>query len=163
MATYRFTVDRIDVQITHPFEEAEALLEKNVPVSDAGIFRQLVEARARADDVKAAVARSQGDLEFLILAKLAQGSLTSLLGTPKKLTVYLIGNPVIANRMFEQHRGAGLYAPIRASLYEDPLGAVHFAYDQPSTLLRSFGNAEIDTVAALLDEKMAALSSRLAQ
>jgi hypothetical protein len=39
---------------------------------------------------------------------------------------------------------------------------VHFAYDRPSSLLGSFEDVEIDTVAALLDEKMATLSSRLA-
>jgi Domain of unknown function DUF302 len=156
-----FTVERIDVTTNGSFEQATAAFEKNVPTADMTILARLVETQSSAGEIQAAVARMQGDLEFMIFAKLVQGSLTSLLGTPKKLSVYLIGNPVIANRMFERSRGAGLYAPLRVSLYEDPSGTVHFAYDRPSSLLGSFDDAELDTVAALLDEKMTTLSSRL--
>lgn len=162
MTTHRFTVERIDIPLAGSFERAVAAFEENVPVADRAMLDRLVETRSTADEVRAAVARAQGDLEFMILAKLVQGSLTSLLGTPKKISVYLMGNPVIANRMFEQNPAAGLYAPLRVSLYEDRAGAAHFAYDRPSSLLGSFGDAAIDEVAALLDDKMATLSSRLA-
>jgi hypothetical protein len=162
MTIHRFTVERIDVTTKASFEQATAALEKSVPTADMALFARLVEARSSADEIQAAIAHAQGDLEFMILAKVVQGSLTSLLGTPKKLSVYLIGNPVIANRMFERNAAAGLYAPLRVSLYEDPSGTVHFAYDRPSSLLGSFEDAEIDTVAALLDEKMERLSRRVA-
>lgn len=163
LTNHRFTVERIDVTTKGSFEQATAAFEENVPTADMSMFTRLVEARSSASEIQAAIAGAQGDLEFLIFAKLVQGSLTSLLGTPKKLSVYLIGNPVIANRMFERNRGAGLYAPLCVSLYEDPSGAVHLAYDRPSSLLGSFEDPEIDTVAALLDEKMAMLSTRLAE
>lgn len=162
MTIKRFTTERIDVTVGQSFEHATAALEKSVPTVDMAMFARLVESRASAGEVEATVARSQGGLEFMVFAKLDQGSLTSLLGTPKKLCVYLIGNPVIANRMFERNCAAGLYAPLRASLYEDPSGAVHFAYDRPSSLLGSLEDDAINTVAALLDDKMATLSSRLA-
>ena len=158
-----FTVERIDVTTKGSFEQATAAFEKDVPTADMTVLARLVEAKSSPGEIQAAVAQMQGDLEFMVLAKVSQGSLASLLGTPKKLSVYLIGNPVIANRMFERNRGAGLYAPLHVSLYEDPSGTVHFAYDRPSSLLGSFEDAEIDTVAALLDEKMATLSSRLAR
>jgi uncharacterized protein (DUF302 family) len=163
MTTHRFTVERIDVTTKGSFEQVTAAFEKNVPTVDMAMLTRLAESRSSAGEIQAAVARAQGDLEFMIFAKIAQGPLTSLLGTPKKLIVYLIGNPVIANRMFERNRAAGLYAPLRVSLYEDPSGTVHFAYDRPSSLLGSFEDAEIDTVAAVLDAKMATLSSRLAE
>jgi hypothetical protein len=163
MTSQQFTVERIDVTTTHRFEEAEAILEKNAPVVAPGLFKGLVESRASAEEIKAKVSAAQGALQLLILAKLSQGELTSLLGTPKKLTVYLVGNPVIANRMFERNRGAGLYAPLRASLYEDTSGKVHFTYDRPSALLGSFGDAEIDAVAAILDGRMATLAQRIAE
>jgi hypothetical protein len=54
-----------------------------------------------------------------------------------------------------------LLAPLRASLYEDRAGAVHFTYDQPSTLLAQFEDDEIRTVAAMLDEKMRMLGDRI--
>jgi hypothetical protein len=158
-----FTVERIDVATKASFEQATATFEENVPTADTTLLARLVEARSSAAEIQVALAHMQGDLEFMIFAKLVQGSLTSLLGTPKKLSVYLIGNPVIANRMFERNRAAGLYAPLRVALYEDPSGTVHFAYDRPSSLLGSFDDAEIDAVAALLDDKMATLSRRLAE
>ncbi len=163
MTIRRFTVERIDVTTKGSFEQATAAFEKNVPTADVPVLTRLVESRSSASEIQAAVARAQGDLEFMIFAKISQGPLTSLLGTPKKLSVYLIGNPVIANRMFERNRAAGLYAPLRVSLYEDPSGTVHLAYDRPSSLLGSFEDAEIRTVAAVLDDKMATLSSRLAE
>lgn len=63
-----------------------------------------------------------------------QGALTSLLGTTKKLNTYLVGNPIIADRMFERNLAAGLYAPLRVSLFEDSGGTVHFVYDRPSSV-----------------------------
>jgi uncharacterized protein (DUF302 family) len=163
MTIHRFTFERVDVTTTGSFEQATAAFEEHVPTADVAMLTRLVASKSSAGEIQAAVERAQGDVGLMIFSKLAQGALTSLLGTPKKLIVYLIGNPVIANRMFERHRGAGLYAPLRVSLYEDHTGTVHFAYDRPSSLLGSFEDAEIDAVAALLDEKMATLSSRLAQ
>jgi hypothetical protein len=161
MSTYRFTVERIDVTTKATFEQATAAFEKDVPTVDIAMLTGLVESRSSTREIQAEVARAQGDLEFMVLAKVAQGPLTSLLGSPKNLCVYLIGNPVIANRMFERNRGAGLYAPLRVCLYEAPSGTVHVAYDRPSSLLASFEDAEIDEVAAMLDDKMATLSSRI--
>jgi hypothetical protein len=129
VTSQQFTVERIDVTTTRNFQEAEAVLEKSAPAVTPGLFKGLVESRANAEEIQTALSRVQGDLEFMTLAKIPQGELTSLLGTPKRLTVYLIGNPAIANRMFERNRGAGLYAPLRAALYEDTSGTVHFSYD----------------------------------
>jgi hypothetical protein len=88
-----------------------------------------------------------------VLAKLDQGQLVSLLGRPKKMSVYLIGNPVLANRMYDQHPAVGFYAPLRASIYEDYEGRSHFSYDRPSGLLEQFDNEEIRAVARILDQK----------
>jgi uncharacterized protein (DUF302 family) len=103
-----------------------------------------------------------GGLEFIILGKTDQGPLASLLGKPKKMTSYLIGNPVLANRMYEQHPAVGLYAPLRASIYQDDQGISHFTYDRPSTLLAQFENTQIQVVGKMLDEKMASLADFLA-
>jgi hypothetical protein len=163
MASHPFMNERVDVALRGTFEQAEATFEKNVPQADIAEFTRLAQARASASEIEGAVKHMQGDLEFMTFAKIPQGSLTSLLGTPKKLSVYLVGNPVLAHRMFERHRGAGLYAPLRVSLYEDQIGVVHFTYDRPSSLLGSFGDAEIKVVAQVLDDKLAILATRLMQ
>jgi uncharacterized protein (DUF302 family) len=78
------------------------------------------------------------------------------------MSVYLIGNPVLANRMYEQHPAIGLYAPLRVSIYEDYAGKCHFTYDRPSKLLEQFKNVEIRVVGRMLDRKMESLADRLA-
>jgi uncharacterized protein (DUF302 family) len=87
----------------------------------------------------------------------------SLLGRPKKLSLYAIGNPVLANRMFERQPAVGLYAPLRACLYEDHEGQAHFTYERPSASLAQFDDAEVRAVAQVLDAKMAALAAYLAE
>jgi uncharacterized protein (DUF302 family) len=78
------------------------------------------------------------------------------------MSLYLIGNPVLANRMYEQDPAVGLYAPLRASIYEDKEGKCHITYELPSSLLEQFRNEEIRVVARLLDGKMESLAGRLA-
>src|SRR5262249_57190958 len=119
MSTRHVTIEHVDLTTHRTFEEARAILERNVPVADVQRFVALVASRASAAEIESAVAGMVGDLGFMVLAKLDQGPLTSLLGQPKKLSVFLISNPVLANRMFEQHRGVGQYAPLRVVIYED--------------------------------------------
>jgi len=52
---------------------------------------------------------------------------------------YLMGNHVIAERMFRHDPRAMLYAPLRAVIWEDPSGAAWFTVDQPSMQFASSG------------------------
>ena len=163
MKTRTFKVERIEVDAKKSFEEMVAAFEKKIPAADFPAFNKLIASHAAAGEIEAKVQSMVGDLGFVILGKIDQGPLVSLLGKPKKMTTYLIGNPVLANRMFEQHPGVGLYAPLRASIYEDYKGKSHFTYDRPSTVLEQFNNSEIRAVARMLDEKMASLADYLTQ
>jgi len=138
-----------------------AAIEKKIPPADFGVFNKLAASHATAKEIEAKVQSMAGDLEFMILGKIDQGPLVSLLGKPKKMTTYLIGNPVLANRMYEQHPAVGLYAPLRASAYQDDWGKSHFTYDRPSSLLAQFENTQIQAVGKILDEKMASLADTL--
>lgn len=162
MTTHAFMNERVDVSLKRSFEQAEALLDENVPPADVPALVRLAESRASASEMEGAVQRMQGDLDFMTFAKIPQGTVTSVLGTSKKITVYLVGNPVIANRMFERNRAVGLYAPLRVALYEDKDGIAHFTYDRPSSLLRSFEDQEVDGIARRLDDKLTKLAERLA-
>lgn len=104
-----------------------------------------------------------GNLEFMVLAKLDQGPLASCLGRPKKLVTYLIGNPVLANRVHERYPAVALYGPLRAAIHEDYEGRCHFSYDRPSTLLAQFEDDQVRAVAELLDRKLADLAAHLAR
>ncbi len=162
MTTRRFQVERMEVDSRKSFEDLVAALEKKVPAADFAVFRELVTSGATAPEIERKVQSMVGDLGFAILGKVDQGPLVSLLGRPKKLTTYLIGNPVLANRMFEQHPAVGLYAPVRATVYEDHQARCHFSYDRPSTLLAQFKDERIRAVGEMLDERLADLAAYLA-
>jgi len=161
MEAYSFAGERIDVPSQTSFPEITGALETHVPSADLTAFARLVIDRAGVDEVERAIDGMVGEPGFLMLARIDQGPLVSLLGTPKKMRVYLIGNPLLANRMYEQHRATGLYAPLRVAIYEDADGACHFTYDRPSALLEQFGNDEIRTIARVLDQRMERLADHL--
>src|SRR5215510_14183377 len=121
----------------------------------------MIAKRPSAREIERAIDGMVGELGFMVLAKLDQGPLVSLLGKLKKMSLYLIGNPALANRMYEQRPAVSLYAPLRASVYEDDRGKCHFTYERPSALLEQFNNEEIRMVARMLDQKMETLAERL--
>jgi hypothetical protein len=162
MTAVHFEVDRIDITSTKPYVDALATFEKKVPPADIGTLNRLVGARASTREIEDAVRSMAGELEFMSFAKLEQGPLVSLLGKPKKMVVFLLGNPVLANRMYEANPAVGVYAPLRAAIYEDSQGRAHFTYDRPSALLGQFDDAQVRAVAKMLDEKMDALANAIA-
>ncbi len=163
MTTRRFEVERMEVDSRRFFEDLATALEARVPAADPAVFRELVTSGASAAEIERKVSSLVGELGFVTLAKVDPGPLVSRLGRPKKLTTYLIGNPVIANRMFERHPAVGLYAPVRAAIYEDHEGRCHFSYDRPSTQLAQFDDGETRAVGRMLDEKLAELASHLSR
>jgi uncharacterized protein (DUF302 family) len=74
---------------------------------------------------------------------------------------YLMGNHVIAERMFRHHPRAMLYAPLRTLIWEDPAGDAWFTADQPSTQFSSLGIPEVAKVGKELDRKLALLLEEL--
>ena len=158
METYRMKVERVDVVYTKSFFEVVTALERHVPMSDLSVTLRMIASRASAREMERAIGNMVGDSGFMVLAKLDQGPLVSLLGKRKRMTLYYLGNPVIANQMFEIHPEIGLYAPLRALIYEDYSGVAHFTYDQPTSMLQQFQHERVTAVGRLLDDKMAKLA-----
>ena len=162
MHTVHFEVRRIDVVSDKPFEKMVSAFEQRVPVADTSVFDRLTEKRAGVPEIERAVESMAGDLGFMVLRKLDQGPFVSLLGKRKKMTLFLIGNPLLANKLYDRRPETGMYAPLHASIYEDAEGRSHFTYDQPSTLLRQFDDEQIQGIAGILDERMKVLADYLA-
>jgi uncharacterized protein (DUF302 family) len=74
-----------------------------------------------------------------------------------KATQYLMGNHVIAERMFRHDPSAMLHAPLRTLLYADPDGDTKLAVDQPSLLFASYSDPRIADVGRELDTLLARL------
>jgi hypothetical protein len=155
----RFEVERLDYPAPkRTFERVTAAFEQRVPAADRARFARLVETKAPVVEVERVVRTMAGALGFVRLAGVDQGPLVSLLGKRKRITVYLLGNPVLANAMFEHRPGIGLYAPLRAAIYEDDRGVTHFTYDRPSTLLQQFNERDVTAGAQILDDRMSKLA-----
>ena len=76
-------------------------MEQHVPIADMPVILRMIASRLSAQEIERAIGGMVGELGFLVLAKLDQGPLISLLGRAKKMSLYLIGNPVLANRTYE--------------------------------------------------------------
>lgn len=158
MNTYRFQVERIDHSSSKPFEKLVAAFEEKCPLGEVAALTQLAIKQSSKSEIEKAVEGMTGELGFMHLVKIDQGPLVSLLGKRKRMTLYYLGNPVIANQMFEVHPEIGLYAPLRALIYEDYSGVAHFTYDRPASILQQFQNERTMAVGRLLDDKMAKLA-----
>ena len=99
----------------------------------------------------------------MCMVKIDLGSLLSLQGRTKQSIRYILGNPLIANQMIEQNSEAGLYVPLSVLVYQDEGGQTTITYDQPSSLMRPFGNQSITAVAQMLDTKLAELTAQAAK
>jgi uncharacterized protein (DUF302 family) len=77
--------------------------------------------------------------------------LLRVVGQPRKVLQYEIGNPHTASKMTRHRLPAGLYAPLRVILYEDEKGGSVFEYDRPSSLFGQFEDEQVSAVARGLD------------
>lgn len=161
--TVDFTVTRMIVSTTKPFEEAVAILEKIVGDGEYRVFQELVDAGASFEEVEKTLNAMTGQSGFMIFFTADMGALMSLMGKSKKAKLYLIGNPLIANQMVEQSVGVGLYVPPRVLVYEDYDGKTYITYDKPSTLFQQFQNPYISKVGEMLDGKFAQVAAAVTQ
>jgi uncharacterized protein (DUF302 family) len=100
---------------------------------------------------------------MMIMATVDQGNMLSMTGLKLKATLFLVGNPTVGKKVFEQNHGAGLYMPLRVYIYEDKDGRTYVSYDKPSSLLAQFDNQEINQTAAMLDQKLEGLVHMVTQ
>lgn len=99
---------------------------------------------------------SQGGM--MIMATVDQGNMLSMTGLKLRATLFLVGNPMVGKKLFEQNHAVGLYVPVRVFVYEGTDGKTYLSYDKPSALLGQFNNEEINKTAAMLDQKLDGLA-----
>ena len=96
-----------------------------------------------------------GPRGLMIIYRADQGAITSLAGTLRRSSLYIVGNPVIANEIIGIDLRASFYVPFRVCVYDDgaPGGAV-IAYDRPSSFLEGLRRPELRVFGDLLDRKI---------
>lgn len=130
------------------FAQAARAQETRVTVESTHSYEQTI------DNLKAAV----GHGGMMVMAQVDQGNMLSMTGLSLKATLFLVGNPTVGKKLFEQDHGVGLYVPLRVFVYEDKDGKTSVSYDKPSALLKQFNNPQIDMVAGMLDQKVQGLA-----
>jgi hypothetical protein len=129
-----------------PFEDVHAALVAALP----SVKPELGKILADDDTAKVDLARREWPKLWLFLTR-DHGKLTAADGLSSKAMQYEIGNPLTAERMSRYNLVAGLYAPLRAYLYENKDGIACFEYDLPSSLFSQFGDPRIAEVGLELD------------
>jgi uncharacterized protein (DUF302 family) len=116
---------------------------------------RLVKRQVSWSEVEREVDRATGPTGLVIIARVDQGALLSLSGSVKQCSLYLVGNPVIAERILSFDIRASLYVPFRVCLYDDGnANGASIAYDRPSSFLRALERPELIAIGTLLDRKI---------
>jgi Domain of unknown function DUF302 len=108
-----------------------------------------------------ALVEAQAPYGFLIYFRNDVGPVMRAAGDRSDCIAYLMGNHVIAERMFRHDPRAMLYAPLHTVIWEHADGSTWFSVDQPSTQFSSFGIPAVNDVGLDLDRKLARLLDAL--
>jgi uncharacterized protein (DUF302 family) len=125
--------------------------------------RVTVPSQQNFDQTVSHLKSAVGQGGMMIMATVDQGNMLSMTGLKLKATLFLVGNPTVGKKVFEQNHGAGLYMPLRVYVYEDKDGRTYVSYDKPSSLLAQFDNQEINQTATMLDQKLEGLAHMVTQ
>ena len=115
------------------------------------------------DQTVAGLKSAVGQGGMMVMATVDQGNMLSMTGLRLKATLFLVGNPTVGKKLFEQDHAVGLYVPLRVFVYDDKDGKTYVTYDKPSELLGHFNNQEIDQTAQMLDHKLESLVHMVTQ
>jgi len=134
----------------------------NALVKILGRFSEDVQKEAANNPAVAAqrIKAMEGEQGLMIFQILDYGAVLNIVGARKKAKQYLIGNPLVAIEMSRHDLRAALYAPLRVLVYERAEEQTVVEFDQPSTLIGQFGNAEATAVALDLDRKLERVIAR---
>ncbi|QUQ66019.1 DUF302 domain-containing protein [Kutzneria sp. CA-103260] len=144
---------RLEVPSGQTFAELRQRFEDAVPAYDVELFAGFVADRVDWATVTEATDRvaTHGFLRYWTVDA---GPLMSLAGNNLNCAGYLMGNHLIAQRMYRHDPGIMLYAPLRVAIHEDVDRRAWLSVDRPSDQFGSFGRPEIAAVGRELDAKV---------
>lgn len=157
-----FSISHVNVATGLPYDRLipafEASLGKWDPVAGAPLW----EKKASWPEVETAIAKMAEPFGLMVMVKIDQGRITSLSGKAKRCTLYIVGNPVIANQIIDIDLRGSFYVPFRVAVHDDggPNGGM-IEYDRPSSFLAALNRPELDAIGKSLDEKLDRIISSL--
>jgi hypothetical protein len=155
-AVITYPSTRFTIPLPDPYEVAVRRYEELVPPVDLARFGQL-----GTWDAVVELAEINPPHGFMIYWKTDVTAIMA--GSPSgwKSTEYLMGNHVIAERMFRHDPGVMLHTPLRTEIYADADGGTQFVIDRPSAHFASYGSPAITEVGTELDNLVAGLLGAL--
>lgn len=137
------------------YEAAIRAFEREVGHLDPAVTQRLVERKASWSEIEREIGKIGGTHGLMIIERADLGRVASLSGQQKRCLLYLVGNPVIANRIISIDLRGCFYVPFRVALYDhgSPEGAM-VAFDRPSSSLATLGRPEITEIGEDLDRKI---------
>ena len=139
-------IEHVTMRSSKSFATVKANLERLVPELDEEISQLLL-----AGEIQRLKQKLEEGPELSIFLFHDHGGLLKIIGRSSNAVQYEIGNPFTASKMTRHRLAAGLYAPLRVTLYEDEMGGSIFEYDKPSSLFGQFGDEQVTAVARRLD------------
>jgi len=122
----------------------------------------LIADRAPWPEAEQAFTAMAGAHGLMIVARSGSGAEASLAGTPKHCKLYLVGNPLIAKRLFDIDTCTSLYFPLRVSIFARALTeCTYIAYDRPSSVLGRRDATELGDIGRELDRRLAGVVAAL--
>lgn len=131
--------------------------EREVGHLDPAVTQRLVERKTAWNEIEREIAKIGGAHDLMIIERADLGRVASLSGRPKHCLLYLVGNPVIANRIISIDLRGCFYVPFRVALYDGNPGGAMIAFDRPSSSLATLGRPEITEIGEDLDRKIDAV------
>jgi uncharacterized protein (DUF302 family) len=149
------TIQHTTIATGLSYDTLVSAFERELGYLDPTIAERLLKRKAPWTEVEHAVEQMAGPRGLMIIFRADQGRFTSLSGHAKRCSLYLVGNPVIADQIISIDLRACFYVPFRVCLYDDggPNGGV-IAYDRPSSFLAALGRPELVEFGEVLDRKI---------
>jgi len=156
----QYGVHRFTVDIESTPKEFRTRYEQAVPTLPWEQVNDLVRRQAPWQEM-INLLEAVSPSAFFIYSKIEVDPLMRLAGDQASCTSYLMGNHIIAERMFRYEPAVMLYVPLHTTIWGPVAGPAHFTFDQPSDQIGSFGVPEVKAVGVELDRKLAALLAQL--
>ncbi len=149
------TIQHTNVATGLSYDALVSAFEHELGYLDPTTVERLIERKTAWSEVERAIDRMAGPRGLMIIIRADQGKFTSLSGHEKRCSLYLVGNPFIADKIISIDLRASFFVPFRVCLYDDrgPKGAV-ISYDRPSSFLAALERPELKEVGELLDRKI---------
>lgn len=154
-------VTRFNIEVGESYSSFRERFQLAVPAHNEQRLAEFVKRQAPWQEVLDDAAAS-APFGFFIFWHIDVSASMALAGNTSLCTEYLMGNYTIAERMFRVDPSVMLYVPLRVLIYAKQGGPTTLVIEQPSSILASLSNVEIEGVARELDAKIAKLFRHLA-